>query len=313
MYVFLAESVARPVVLALAALPLMGLFPFNFWRVDSWLEKARFAPLLYGLPVLTALKLFTRQPDFAIEAGAIWLAPWGVIALAVVTLAAWSGRGSAAGKMALLSCSGVFVWLAGSFAGPEAALAEGRGLLIAGAGLVILPHFPTPRVWQRVPKWLLAATMIGIPLTAGGYGRGLLYEGLLSSGMSGAWLLVSILSVASTALWLDWALGEERVTPQPTSVNNPLTRFIPWLFVLALLPTLGQIGGLSALSLNSWLAVLLPLITAGALTYVRQQRPELSWNPSHLGKGWRTFQEQFGEAGSLMRGAVGEAWPYFRR
>ena len=103
------------------------------------------------------------------EMGAAWLAPWGVVALAVVTLTAWTGKGRISRRMALLGCSAVFVWLAGTFGGSEAAMAEGRGLLIAGAALFILPRIPASEAWQRIPYWIIAATMAGVPLTAGGF------------------------------------------------------------------------------------------------------------------------------------------------
>ena len=68
-------------------------------------------------------------------------------------------------------------------------------------------------------------------------------------------------------------------TTLPDEENNPLKMVVPWLFVAALLPSIGQIVELSLVSLNGWLAVLLPIVTAAVLVYARGKRPEFSWNP----------------------------------
>ena len=308
LFLFLPAGATQPVILAVAALPVLGVFPFHYWREREWSESAGVAPLLYGLPALVAMRLFLEQPTFAIEAGAAWLAPWGVVALTVVAITAWTGRGRISSRMALLGCSAVFTWLAGTFGGAAAAMAEGRGLLIAGAAMFILPRIPISAAWQRIPYWVVAASMAGLPLTAGGFGRGLLYEGLLRANMAGAWVLLSLLSTLPISLWIWWASGDSDIeTTLPDERHNPLRQVVPWLFVVALLPSIGQIVELSTISLNGWLALLLPVVTASVLVYVRGQRPTFGWNPEQLRRGWHSFQGQLSEAGGVLRQTVAEA------
>jgi hypothetical protein len=307
-YLLLPTSEPQGFMLGLAALPLAGLFPFQQWRANNWPARTRLAPLLYGLPLLAALKLFTIQPDLTVTTGADWLAPWGVVALALALAAAWAKRDGPAGRVALLSAGGVLVWLAGTFGGAGAALAEGRGVLLAGVALFVLPHLRARALWQRLPHWLLAATLVGLPLTAGGFGRGLLYNGLAAQGQMMALLLISLLTVPLTALWLSWAIGEPTTIPALHDTGNgPLRPILPWLFLLLALPLPAQISGLGELTLNSWLALVLPLISGAVLVYVRQQRPGFSWNPEQLGRGRQTLLAQLNQLGLMLRQAIAEA------
>jgi hypothetical protein len=106
-----------------------------------------------------------------------------------------SGERQAAGW--IMTGQAGIVALAGLWCGPKAALAEGMVLILAGGLLSLLSQIAAQSLETRIAGGVGVGALAGLPLTWGGAGRFLLYEGWLREGpplhlllASGAYLLL---------------------------------------------------------------------------------------------------------------------------
>jgi hypothetical protein len=159
----------------------------------------------------------------------------------------WVVRGQAA--MTVLAC----IW-----AGPEAALAQGMVLVLAGGLILVSADSQETPPEQKVLAGMAIAALAGIPLTWGGIGRFALYQRWLASpwGLylflaAGAWLL--LLGAAGRPLFRTSSPGVARQTRIVAGLTNAL-------LVVGLLAAPG-----AAASAWAWLAIILPLAAGGIL------------------------------------------------
>jgi hypothetical protein len=174
-------------------------------------------------------------------------------------LLAWLSRQGSQTIGWILTGQAGLVVLAGLWAGPEAALAEGMVLILVGGLLTLYTNQETLSVENRVSCGIGIAALAGLPLTWGGDGRLLLFPSWLDNGWG-----LEIFLVAGAYLLILAAAGRLLFRP----AGHPLKQRERVVVGLALsLPALGLLirnGPLVTRGGVVWLAILLPL-AGGAL------------------------------------------------
>jgi hypothetical protein len=214
-------------------------------------------------------------------------------------LLAWLSRKEHQTVGWILTAQAGVVVLAGLSAGPEAALAEGMALLLAGGILTLYTQQENLAVENRIAGGLAVVALAGLPLTWGGEGRLRLYQSWLADGSG-----LSIFLAAGAYLLTTAAAARIVLRPAPT----PLDREARIRVGVALgLPALGLLMPSASpavqVDLPVWLAVLIPLgggvflaWSAPSLLPIQERTPP--WLPQLLALDWLT--SLIGQTGSLI-------------
>lgn len=176
--------------------------------------------------------------------------------------------------------------LVGLWVGPEAALAEGLVLILAGGLLGLLASLETVSVENKIALALGAAALAGLPLTWGSDGRLALYQRWLADGLG----LYLVLAAGAYLLLLAVA---GRLLLRPHTPAIPLSKRIAAGMGLGLLALglLFRSGPLVQANILVWLALLLPIAGAVLLTWGADQLRPLqeqiaSWLQLSLSLNW---------------------------
>jgi len=259
-------------LLLVAALLQIGVFPLHWWRPSAAALPPRLAALAHTIPAAAGTLLWARlEASSDIGLGfALPLTLLGLLGLFAAAYRAWS-HPDAPGRVAAVLVMGQasLILLAGTWSGPEAVVAEGRALLLAGGVLLLAaPALKEADPLFRLGPLLAALAMAGLPLTAGFRGRALLYG---SWQEEGRWILILAaailhLPLAAAALMLVLDDVQKHFGPSPA---------LPRIASAAhtLLPVFGlpAVAGLTEAPIFSWLVALLPIAAGALLTRYTEQ------------------------------------------
>jgi hypothetical protein len=332
--------------LLLAAVWQMGIFPLHLWRPLNWRLSPYTAALIHTAPALAGLSLLIRlvtATDVALSFG-LPLTAIGLLGLLAGAAMSWSVTGERLRVVAALALAHAsLVLLVGMWTGGQALLVEARVLLI-GIGLLFLSagakNEPRP-AWYVVGPLLAAASLAGLPLTAGFTGRAALYNAWLDDGRF-VLVLVSVLlhiPLLATAFYIAWRSrpGDVSGGITPVSLNLgllPKEMALPerekWPGLLAavalLLPAITLITpsrlAFAEVRFVTWLAILapvaagavllryLPLLREGqlALRQVVDLDLPLGWLYETVGRALAAAGSALREAAAILEGEGGMLW-----
>ena len=261
-----------------AALLLLGYWPFHGWRLANWQLPVGLAALLHAAPALAGLSLLARLvagSDVGMGYG-LFLTLFGLLGMFMGVRRAWAAESplALAGAVALVQANLaglVLVWV-----GPDVAVGEARVLVLAVGLFILIGHRLTQinadlRFGRQVGWLVVLAGLSGLPLLAGFAGRAGLYAAWLSDGrfilVLVAGLLQMLLVTAVAAASNKWQLASEKPA-----------QFRPYLLMAFILLAAGLISfqGLSGVSIGVWLALLLPFGGGLALAYFVNEAEELN-------------------------------------
>lgn len=223
-----------------------NLFGERFTRPEQWFVPVAAATTLF-------LHLLASYPAGEIGFN-LPLTLLGLIGLWLAANRAWSAIDRpVAVVIALLGGQSSLLLLAGQWAGVEAALAEARVLLPAGAILLLLAHHGQPKQpwFAKIGPLIAVAAFAGLPLTAGFDGRVALYQAWFEQGRWLLPLIATLLQIPMVGAAFLLALSDKA-----DKQSSPLTYLALTLPALALFSW----GGFDQ---PSWLAWGLTLIPAG--------------------------------------------------
>ncbi len=287
------------IALTLAVLLRLSPFPFHILgsrslashetsgREQRWvLELAlQTAPIVAGVGLLAQLSGTDALPSpLGPLVSALLLT--GLVACGIL---AWLSEKDDQTVGWILTTQAGFVVLAGLSAGPEAALAEGMVLILAGAILQSNASRAGATVEVRIAGAIGIAAMAGLPLTWGGNGRLALYQVWLDSGR-GLYILLaagaSLLTISAAARMM---LRPATHTP---TVEERVANGIA-MAILALILVKPGISPLTEVDLPVWLAIMIALCGGALLAWgapslapIHAQTP--SWLPPFLSLVWLT-------------------------
>ncbi len=259
--------------LLLAAVAPMGVFPFHGWRSAQVRQRVSWWALLLLVPAASGASLLVRTAADATSTSAaaytLPLTGLGLLSLMAGGLLAWRELDDPWRLAAALSIGQAgLVVLAAVWAGPAAALAEARVLLLA-CGLLFVASQAEHKLVRLLAGALAAAALAGAPLLAGFAGRTALYDAWLADGRllllvvtplllsaAGGSLPLAAAALLGIGIWRTPETDERRLslpaTGRPAFVAVQLGLLLP---AAALLTT----QGLAAAGWLSWLLTLLPL------------------------------------------------------
>jgi hypothetical protein len=189
----------------------------------------------------------------------------------------------------ILTAQAGMVVLGGLSAGPEAALAEGMVLVLAGAILSPYTRQKNLALEHRIAGGIGVAALAGLPLTWGGDGRLALYQSWLADGSG-----LNVFLAAGAYLLTTTAAARTVLRPAAT----PLDREERIRTGVALgLPALALFGRSGPLPIPAdvpvWLSILIPLVggvflawSAPSLSPIQERIP--LWLPRLLALDWLT-------------------------
>lgn len=216
------------------------------------------APAAAGIYLMTQLAGWEALPGLWRQLASALLIT-GLVGCGVL---AWLSRQGSQTVGWILTGQAGLVVLAGLWAGPEAALAEGMVLILVGGLLTLYTNQKTLSVENRVSCGIGIAALAGLPLTWGGDSRLLLFASWLDDGwgleiflVAGAYLL--ILAAAGRLLFRP----ADHPSQQRERVVVGLALSLPALGLLIRNGTLAMRGGVA------WLAILLPLAGGAPLAW----------------------------------------------
>jgi hypothetical protein len=203
----------------------------------------------------------------------------------------------------ILTAQAGVVVLAGLSAGPEAALAEGMALILAGGILTLYTRQENLAVENRIAGGLAVAALAGLPLTWGGQGRLALYQSWLADGSG-----LSIFLAAGAHLLTMAAAARIVLRPAGPSLDRESRIRVGVALGLPALGLLMPSGSLAVQAdLPVWLAVLIPLgggvflaWSAPSLLPIQERTPP--WLPRLLALDW--LASLIGQAGGLIGRAI---------
>lgn len=298
--------------LLLAAVVQMGVFPLHGWRPTQSSRRTSWWILLLLVPAASGVSLLVRTATnaAAMAAYTLPLTGLGLLSLMAGVLLAWRELDDPLRLTAALSVGQAgLVLLAAVWAGPAAALAEARVLLLAG-GLLFAVSRVEHNLVRSFAAVLAVAGLAAAPVLAGFAGRTALYNVWLADGRLLLLLITALLHVPLVAaallgigLWRERTADERRLSlplaGRPAFVVTHLGLLLP---VLALL----TVQGLGAAGWLSWLLVLLPLGAGLFLSRYAGQVLEIAQlmrQSLHLRLPWPTVYT----AGQAVLGGIGAA------
>jgi len=254
---------------ALILAVLLRLAPFPFHLGHPLLESGRsdrpasrmtrqLVPLAAGAWLLAQIASWDAMPTLAFQVISALLLT-GLVGSALLV---WLPSEDQRAIRWIISGQAGMVALAGLWAGPEAALAEGMTLILAGALLTLyvsLEHSPAE---SKIATGLGIIALTGLPLTWGGDGRFPLYQAWLDDG----WGLYLFLAAGAYLLLLG-AAGKSLLKPITAPADRDQRIFCgAGLGVLAL-GLLLRGSPIPAGGFVVWLAILLPLVVGALLAW----------------------------------------------
>ncbi len=283
---------AQPSIwLLLAAVAQMSVRPTqSSQRVPWW-------ALLLLVPAVGGASLLARAAvdGTATAAYTLPLTGLGLLSLIAGVLSAWRELDNPLRLAAALSTAQTgLVLLAAVWAGPEAALAEARVLLLAG-GLLAAVSQMERNLARSLAGMAAAAALAGAPLLAGFGGRTALYDAWIAEGRLLLLFITPLLHVPlAAAAALGIGLWRER-TAEDWRLPLPLTGRFVWAAIQlgVLLPTLALLTtqGLATAGWLSWLLALLPLgagVFLSRRTGPTLEAAQLVRQSLQLGLPWRS-------------------------
>jgi hypothetical protein len=242
-----------------AALLLLGYWPFHGWRLADWQLPGGMMALLYAAPALTGLAVLARLVT-GTDVGrgySLFLTLFGLLGVFMGVRRAWGAESPAGLAAAVALVQANLAGLALVWVGPDVAVGEARVLVLA-VGLIFMGHGLTRintdlGVLKRIGVWLALAGLSGLPLLAGFAGRAGLYAAWLGNGrfilVLVAGLLQMLLVTAVVLASNKWQVASDRPAP-----------IRPYSLIAFILLAAGLISfrGLAGVSIGVWLALLLP-------------------------------------------------------
>jgi formate hydrogenlyase subunit 3/multisubunit Na+/H+ antiporter MnhD subunit len=182
----------------------LGLFPLHLGLPVEVDVRQGLGVLLRLVPPLVAFAAVAElaQAGFP-EAVRPWLTAFGVLAMVAGAVQLWLSDSPRQGLTYIVIAQSGLALLVGLWAGPQAAMAvtlQG-GALVLGGGLLYLANGfdERQRLWT-VFSGVGAATLLGLPLTAGQAGNAALYTAWLASGDWRLWLALAGVLFAQAVL-----------------------------------------------------------------------------------------------------------------
>lgn len=288
-------------LLLVAALLQIGVFPLHWWRPAGRTLPPGMAALAHTIPAAAGVLLWARlEASSDIGLGfALPLTLLGLLGLFAAVYRAWSHPDAPQRvAAALVMGQGSVILLAGMWAGPQAVVAEGRVLLLAGGLLVLAaPALKTASPLARLGPLLAALAMAGLPLTAGFRGRGLLYGAWQGEAR---WILILAavllhlpLAAAALMLVVDDVQAHFERSPSLTEIASAAPTLVPVI-------GLPSVAGLASASIVAWPAVLLPIVAGAALVRYAEEAHQVQ---QLLRAAMTVEAPAAGEARSLLRAA----------
>lgn len=286
-------------LLLVAALLQIGVFPLHWWRPDTGALPPGTAALAHTIPAAAGVLLWARleaNSDIGLSF-ALPLTLLGLLGLFAAVYRAWSHPDSPQRvAAALVMGQASVILLAGMWAGPQAVVAEGRVLLLAGGLLVLAaPALKAANPLSRLGPLLAALAIAGLPLMAGFRGRALLYGAWQEEGR---WLLILAavllhlpLAAAALVLVLDDVHAHFERSPSLPAIASAASTLVPVI-------GLPSVAGLAGASIVAWPAVLLPIVAGVALIRYAEKAHHVQ---QLLRAALSVEAPAAGEAGALVR------------
>ena len=290
-------------VFFVAVLLRLAPFPFHLGRPLPAPGTFRYPALnvtIQLIPLATGAWLLARVPGWE---GIPFL--WQQILTALLLtglvgsgLTAWLPSESRRTVRWVISGHAGLVALVALWVGPQATMAEGLVLILAGGLLGLLARLEQVAIENRIAAGLGALALAGVPLTWGGDSRPLLFEAWQAQN----WGLYLFLAAGAYVLILGSA-GRLVLTPRPATPD--LRTRIPHGIGLGLLAVglVLRAGALPPAGLLTWLALLIPIPLAAALAWeadsLRSIQDEVEgWLSPLLSLRW--LRRLVGRAGALL-------------
>lgn len=266
---------ASPVLVA--ALLLLGYWPFHDWRAFDWQLPTGMMILLLAAPALAGLSLLARlMTGSDVGLGySLFLTLFGMLGLFMGVRRAWGAESPVALAAAVALVQANLAGLALVWVGPAVAAGEAR-LLVLAVGLVFIGYRLTQintdfRWLGRIGLLVALAGVSGMPLLAGFAGRTGLYAAWLGDGR-----FILVLVAALLQMLLVTAVAVAAGRWQMAAGEDVITARYSLLAALLLSGGLISFRGLAGVSIGVWLAVLLPFAGGLALAYFMREAAELN-------------------------------------
>ena len=276
--------------MALAAALRLGLYPLHIWE-SSDLDCPERTVLIYLIPAMTGLALWAR---LAVIQGLPDSNIWPAIALVTALVSgilAWVQPDSRESLPYLaLGYGGMLILAATVGKSPAASLATGSAGWLLGLTLLSVGRPFTRDSWPwAIPTALGAATLAGIPWTAGFFSRSAFYQGAVGEP---PWMLGMAFLAES---FLIGALLHRLLAPDTTTLPRRIWARIGYAVAFAVAAAPAVVLGIfpspagapvsTAMGTLVWVGLGAPLAGAAALTlFARPVR-------AHLGGWGRTIAE----------------------
>jgi len=276
--------------IAVAAALRLGLYPLHIWE-SSELDCPERTVLVYLIPAMTGLALWARMAVIqGLPSSNVWPAIALVTAL-VGGILAWVQPHPHESLLYLaLGYGGMLILASIVGKSPAVSLAIGAASWVLGLTLLSVGRPFTRATWPwAIPTALGAATLAGIPWTAGFFSRSAFYQGAIGEPL---WIL-GIAFLAES--FLIGALLHRLLTQDTTPLPGAIWARAGYAVALAVaaapavvwgvFPSLASVPVSKSVGTLAWLGLGAPLAGAAALTlFARPVR-------AHLGNWGRTITE----------------------
>ncbi|MCB9418914.1 MAG: hypothetical protein H6667_03875 [Ardenticatenaceae bacterium] len=260
-----------------AALLLLGYWPFHGWRLADWQLPVGMMTLLAAAPALTGLAVLARLVA-GTDVGmgySLFLTLFGLLGVFMGVRRAWGAESPSAlaGTVALVQAN--LAGLALVWVGPEVVVGEARVLVLAVSLVLFMGRGLTQinadfGFLGQVGLLVALAGLSGMPLLAGFTGRAGLYAAWLGNGRFILVLVAGLLQMLLVAA-VSVAVGRWELAARKEALTTRHS-LLATLFLAA-----GMISwrGLAGVSIGVWLALLLPFGGGLALAYFVGETDEL--------------------------------------
>lgn len=317
---------ARALLLLVSAV-MLGTMPFHLWHPFAYKPSLALASMLHLAPMAIGGLLFAQLESVS-DIGLSFALPVTLLALLGLLVAVWrawvEGTDQASFSEVFLLSQGSIILLVGSWAGPEAGLAQTRVAILAGSiWLILARRTNAGKALQFAAAVLALITMAGMPLTAGFASLGQLFETFLVGGrwplaLAVALLLIPLIALAARCAWSLWPGDDWRAELRSAGAEGLLaggallilsfflldgqrlltTNLLAWPFVLI------PFGAGLLLARNSAAADELTELTEAALSLPRLRKFSLA----PLRRAGKVVTQGLREAAMIFEGEGGLLW-----